>query len=340
MLRRMLDARPLVAMVVAACVGVWGLSAYPLPMDNVFLELIELRNPVFHVLASTYATCWFTTPFLAMSLVTSMLAIVAYHHLPLPRAHPLPLYPLPETRSTPTLVLGEAHFASTPGRSSDPTWLTIPQRGLYTGVMIFGAVGTGKTSACMYPYVDQLVRFPAADPDRKLGGLVLEVKGDFCRQVRSMLAQAGRQDDYLEVGIDTGVCYNPLHNDLDPYAVAYAIATLLNNLFGRSKEPFWQQAYTDLLKFVIMLRRITDGYTTFSEVYRYILDDSQIERDIQQLKATLSEAPEVLLVPLVEYQLHLTRAPWTHWFTESADQMAHPYLADLESYLSEHQIPY
>ena len=168
MLRRMLDARPLVAMIVAAGVGVWGLSSYPLPRDNVFLEMIELRNPlVFHLLAYTYATCWFTTPFLAMSLVTSMLSIVAYHHLPLPREHPLPSYLLPETRSTPTLVLREAHFASTPGRSSDPTWLTIPQRGLYTGVMIVGAVGTGKTSACMYPYVDQLVRFRAADPDRR-----------------------------------------------------------------------------------------------------------------------------------------------------------------------------
>jgi hypothetical protein len=66
-------------------------------------------------------------------------------------------------------------------------------------------------------------------------------------QVRSILSRAGRADDYLEIGVDTGVCYNPLHNDLDPYAVAYAIATLLNNLFGRSKEPFWQQAYTDLL---------------------------------------------------------------------------------------------
>jgi hypothetical protein len=41
--------------------------------------------------------------------------------------------------------------------------------------------------------------------------------------------------------------------------VAYAIATLLYNLFGYSKEPFWQQARTDLLKSVILLRRITDG---------------------------------------------------------------------------------
>ena len=48
-----------------------------------------------------------------------------------------------------------------------------------------------------------------------------------------MLQRAGREDDYVEIGLDTGVCYNPLHNDLDPYAVAYAIATLLNNLFGK-----------------------------------------------------------------------------------------------------------
>ena len=42
-----------------------------------------------------------------------------------------------------------------------------------------------------------------------------------------------------------------------PHAVAYAIATLINNLFGRSSD-FWQQAYTDLPEFVITLRRITD----------------------------------------------------------------------------------
>lgn len=95
----------------------------------------------------------------------------------------------------------------------------------------------------MYPYVEQLLRWKADDEAQKVGGLVLEVKGDFCVQVKSILARANRPDDYIEIGLDTGVCYNPLHNELDPYAVAYAVATLLNNLFGRSKEPFWQQAY-------------------------------------------------------------------------------------------------
>jgi hypothetical protein len=341
MLWRLMDARPLVALLVAAGVGAWGVSAHPLPADNVFLEIIALRNPpVFHALAYAYATCWFTTPFLAASLLLSVLAIVAYRHLPPVHAHPLPRYPQPEGRPTPMLVLGEAHFPSTPGRAPDPTWLTIPQRGLYTGVMIFGAVGTGKTSACMYPYVDQLVRWRADDADRKLGGLVLEVKGDFCRQVRSMLAQAGRQDDYLEVGLDTGVCYNPLHNDLDPYAVAYAIATLLNNLFGKSKEPFWQQAYTDLLKFVISLRRITDGYTTLAEVYRYIVEDDKIDKNIRTLQAQFGQPQEVIAIPAVDYQGPLRQLPWTLWTPHGVTHVVHPYDAELEAHLAGRQIPF
>jgi hypothetical protein len=131
----------------------------------------------------------------------------------------------------------------------------------------------------MYPYVDQLLRWSRDDAERKVGGLVMEVKGDFCRQVHAILQDAGRADDYVEIGLDAGVCYNPLHNDLTANAVAYAIAALLNNLFGKSKEPFWQQAYTDLLKFVILLRRLTDWYTTFAEVYRYILEDTQVGPD-------------------------------------------------------------
>ena len=148
-----------------------------------------------------------------------------------------------------------------------------------------------------------------------------------------MLHRTGRDADYVEVGLDTGVCYNPLHNELDPYAVAYAVATLLNNLFGRSKEPFWQQAYTDLLKFVILLRRISDGYTTFSEIYRYILDDQQIDRDIRRLKADLAEPPDVLVIRQIDFHEHCIQKPWAHWFTEDPDHMAHPYEAGLETFL-------
>src|SRR6266850_1752095 len=314
MLRTVVEARTLVAMMVAACVGTWGLRVHPVDQENLFLALIAAKDPtVFHVLTYGYATLWFSTPFFAASVALSTLAIVAYRHAPSVRTRPLPPYPSPERRPSPSVVLGEAHFLTTPGPAHSPDWLTIPQRGLYTGIAILGAVGTGKTSACMYPYVDQLLRWRAQDPKRKVGGLVMEVKGDFCRQVRTILAKAGREDDYLEIGLNTGYCYNPLHNDLDPYAVAYAIASLFNNLFGKSSEPFWQQAYTDLLKFVISLRRISEGYTTLSEVYRYIINEAEIDKNIRALNAQFKQPPDVIAISRQDYEYELRDAPWTLW---------------------------
>jgi hypothetical protein len=166
------------------------------------------------------------------------------------------------------------------------------------------------------------------------------VEGDFCGQVRSMLRRTGRQSDYVEIGLDTGVCYNPCTTSSIPNAVAYAIATLLNNLFGRSKEPFWQQGYTDLLKFVILLRRISDGYTTCSEVYRYILDDGQIDRDIRRLKADLAEPPDAIVIRAADFRAHCIQKAWAHWFAEDADQMGHPYEAGLETFLAGRKVAY
>jgi hypothetical protein len=340
-MRRIVDARVLLAMVLATCVGTWGLRMHPVQIDDPFLAMIQLQKPlVFDVLAYGYATLWFTTPFLAASLAMSVLTIVAYRYPRATRSRALPPYAPPETRPAPTLVLGESHLGRTPGPAPAPTWLEIPQRGLYTGVLILGAVGSGKTSACMYPYVQQLLRWRAQDPEHKLGGLVLEVKGDFCGQVRRMLAGYGRESDYLEIGLNTGVCYNPLHNDLDPYAVAYAIGSLLNNLFGKSKEPFWQQAYTDLLKFVISLRRITEGYTTLAEVYQFIIEDGRILRNIDALKTQFDHPPDVIAIDRHEYELHVRPAPFTLWSPLDDSVVGHPYDAMLESYLHEQGVPF
>ena len=342
MLRAVLDARGLVTMIVATVIGAWGLHTYPFDQNNVFLALIELQNPpVFRILGYGYATFWFTTPILAMSLALSLVGLVAAQHRGRTRTQALPPYPQPEHRPQPMLVLGERHLVTAPGRAPAPQWLTIPQRGLYTGIMLLGAPGTGKTSAGMYPFVDQLLRWRADDPDRKIGGLVLEVKGDFCGHVRDILSRAHRDGDYVEIGLGGDYCYNPLHNDLDPYALAYAIGSLLNNLHGRSKEPFWQQAYTDLVKFVIMLRRLAVGYTTLAEVYHYILEDRKIDLDVERLRTELSTPPEVLIVRNEDYHTHYAGdARWPHWFSEDPAHMAHPFDAELEHHANAARVPY
>src|SRR5207247_3434095 len=135
----------------------------------------------------------------------------------------------------------------------------------------------------------------ARDPDRKVGGLVLEVKGDFCGQVREILRRHGREEDYVEIGLDSPYCYNPLHNDLEPYALAYSIASLLNNLYGRGKEPFWQQAYTNLVKFIILLHKVAYDYVTLFDVYECAISPDILDRKIKEAERRILEAAYVLV---------------------------------------------
>lgn|GEM_PF-4388889 len=86
------------------------------------------------------------------------------------------------------------------------------------------------------------------------------MKGDFCDKVNEILSKQGRADDYIEIGLDSDWAYNPLCNDLEGYALADGIASLLDNLFGKGKEPFRQQAYANLEKFVISLHQVGFGY--------------------------------------------------------------------------------
>ena len=69
----------------------------------------------------------------------------------------LPAWPLSPTADGPAIVIGEVHHPVRSIESQSPEWLTVPERGLYTGVAIFGAVGSGKTSACMHPFARQLL---------------------------------------------------------------------------------------------------------------------------------------------------------------------------------------
>ena len=75
MLRKIVEARGVVALASAGGIGAWGLHAYPLARDDVFLGLIGEQAPgVLAVLAYGYATLWFTTPHIGTSLVMSLVA--------------------------------------------------------------------------------------------------------------------------------------------------------------------------------------------------------------------------------------------------------------------------
>src|SRR5260221_12946764 len=194
------------------------------------------------------------------------------------------------------MALGERHHAKRHGPAGELGWLTIPERGLYTGIAIVGAIGSGKTTACIYPYVEQLLAYKADRRHERLGGLVLEVKGDCCQQVKGILRRHGRDEDYVEISLTSVYRYNPLHNDLDAYALAFGIATLMTNLFGRGKEPFWQQASTNLIKFVILLHQTVDGYVTLLQVYEHAISPVKLRAKIEEGEARYSASNQRVFV--------------------------------------------
>jgi hypothetical protein len=311
-MRSLIEYRFAISLALGAGIGTLALRLWPFPADNLWLDAIHrVRPTVFETLAYIYAALWFTTPTFTISVTLSLAFIFASrrHHTGRPTL--LPLYPDPRSRDELYLVLGEQHHCLTADRASAPRWLIIPERGLYTGIAIVGAVGTGKTSACIYPYVEQLLAHKAGDATRKVAALVLEVKGDFCSQVREILARHGRSEDYVEVSLESRYRYNPLHSDLDAYALAYGIATLMTNLFGRGKEPFWQQASTNLVKFVILLHQILDDYVTLFQVYEHVINPDKLARRIAEGEERFLRGDTRLVVDKREHLLNDAVAGWT-----------------------------
>ena len=209
----------------------------------------------------SYAALWFSTPFCLASLLTSLRAIVVSRRAP--RRH-LPAYSPRARAGGRRRSCWAVHHLDRPGRHPEPQWLVIPQQGLCTGSDGAGAVGTGKT-ACVHPYVDQLLRWRArADPDQKMGGgWSWRSKGRFLLQVRSMLQRRVGSGGLRRDRPDSGVCYNPLHSDPDPCAAAYAIATPAEQPVRQIRRSRSGSRRTDLHEVQILLRRSPTA-TTFA----------------------------------------------------------------------------
>lgn len=271
------------ALLFAAIVGAAAHWRFPLDQRDPYLRLVALRSPrVYQGLTLARGTLFYTTPLLAASMLLSAGFVFGPRRRSAARPGALPPYSDPARREDLSLVLGERHHPTRVEPAGEPSWIALHERGLYCGIAILGAIGTGKTRSAIRPFAWQLFSYRASDPTRRASGVLLEVKGDLCHKVRQDLVAAGRGDDYVEISLDGEWCYNPLANDLDTYSQAYAIASILNNLYGRGKEPFWQQAYVNLLKFALLLHRLVDRYATLVGLYEACINPEKLREMLRR----------------------------------------------------------
>ena len=328
--------------------AVWHFVRRPFPAlgENPLLDLMDYHTPTFYgwVMLWYYAAPFVTVMLAGLFVMTIWKVWFESRGRDFATFGRLPTWPLSPDQKAPGIVIGEVHHLVEAREIFNPSWLTIPERGLYTGVAIFGAVGSGKTSACMNPFARQLLGWQAANPQKRAAALVLEVKGDFCHDIRRILTEAGREKDYIELGMEGRWQWNPLSAWwLDSYSLAYTVSSLLNQLFGKGKEPFWQQAYTNLVRWIIELHRVfPERWVTLQQVYRCAIDPELFAAKIEEaekLSYGINKGTVFVARSVYEAQL-INLAEWIWTDAPETKEVQAVYTRPMKAKLDELKIAY
>ena len=220
----------------------------------------------------------------------------------------------PYSREGFTVILGElqdrdgARVPNPRSPNLKPRWLTLPELALYTGVLVTGGVGSGKTSAVAYPVLRQLLGFRREVPIRRadgsldrapwtFSGLVMDEKGDFTRAASEYAAEWGRQDDMIRIAPGGKWIWNVIYNpNLPAWAVAYQLGWILRN-FNKGavgNDPFWENAPKELFTDYLGLLDDAQGYYTLFDYLETLVDDLRQNELHQEAMGRFADDPEKL----------------------------------------------
>lgn len=148
----------------------------------------------------------------------------------------------------------------------------ITEKGLYQNILITGTIGSGKTSSCMYPITKQLIEYKCNDLDSKVGILVLDVKGNYYKQVLEYAKNCNREGDVIVIQLGGKIRYNPLHKpNLKPTVLANRLKTILTLFSPNNSESYWlDKSETVLMECIKLCRLYNNGYVTFSELHKLV----------------------------------------------------------------------
>ena len=134
----------------------------------------------------------------------------------------------------------------------------------------------------MYPIVNQLIKYE----NIKFGMLILDVKGNFYKQVLEYAKKHNRLNDICVISLNSNIKYNPLDKpNLNPSVLANRLKTILELFSPNNSESYWldtaQIILTEAIKFC---RLYNDGYVTFTELHNLINNENYYKSKLQPLR--------------------------------------------------------
>lgn len=158
------------------------------------------------------------------------------------------------------------------GKDNSGNIINIPEKGLYQNILITGSIGCGKTSSAMYPFTKQLISYCSNNFDKKIGMLILDVKGNYYKKVIDFANTYNRENDVVIIEINGLFKYNPLHKpNLKESVIANQLKTILTLFSPNNSESYWLDKSEQILSEAIKFCRLyNDGYVTFEELHKII----------------------------------------------------------------------
>ena len=159
------------------------------------------------------------------------------------------------------------------GTDENNNFVKIEENGLYQNILITGTIGSGKTSSAMYPFTKQLMEYNADNTNEKIAMLILDVKGNYSKEVIKYGKDCERVEDIICIDISGKIRYNPLDKpDLKPIVLANRLKTILTLFNKNNTESYWldkaEQILTECIKFC---RLYNNGYVNFIEIHKLVM---------------------------------------------------------------------
>lgn len=172
------------------------------------------------------------------------------------------------------------------GKDENNNVIFIPESGLYQNFLITGTIGSGKTSSAMYPFSRQLLEFNSNNKDKKIGMLILDVKGNYYKQISQYVKKYNLEQDLIVLELGSNVYYNPLHKpNLKAQVLANRLKTILLLFSENNSESYWLDKAEEVLTECIKLCRLyNNGYVTFTELHKLVTIPDYYKEKIKDLR--------------------------------------------------------
>lgn len=161
-------------------------------------------------------------------------------------------------------------------------------------MLILGAIGSGKTTRAIHPFLLQLL-------DLDCGGLIYDIKGDFQNAVTTLAKLTHRSITLLGPGFAK---INLLAGLTPEMAASFLKSTFLLSSKGHG-DAFWLDTATELCRNTLGLLSFSPAYYSLQGLYFYLFDAAHrltIDQIINTLLPTLSDKDLRLLNTYWRYQ--------------------------------------